>query len=667
MSRLYNPFMPNLTFASGLLRDTDGGGDPGGSDDNNSSSTTVKAGDTMSEIAEANNMSVEELAASNNITNVDQIQVGQTLDLSGANSGSSTYNNGVGTGGIGSNNNDDDDAPNPLASAVASGQAEADSFPSYDAFGNEYDTSGEAAAADNFAEFQASTTTGSYDEIPNIYTPDPNSAGASSQGTSFANFDDTDSEPSIYNMDFGEAGRGANTGATANFGEEAAKATAMTDNEMSALDQLAQDNFNASFDDDNNLVEGSVVDNIANAAAAGNTNTDMLGNSADVLERANIFQEDASNQNAGNNNTTELTDAQVANSMDEDELDGVSRILINDYGWSLSDDGTTAVNPTNNQGYNGVDYNDPSEAEAAKAAQNDAENAGSTYDDAPIIASQDPQIAADAVIDNKMNNDNYPTTTVDEILVEEYGWTMGDDGRAVSPGGQTVDEVNAVDPAVDPSTDPVVDPVVVNDDDDNDADPVVVADDDDLPPMPTLETDPRRDPEVDPEEPVVDPEVDPVVDPVVDPEGDPVDPDDPGDVFADQNDDGTISSLEATIANLRQQLALLTNSSTQETDGLSREEILALIAEAMRNNNSNSYNPLAYMNAFGFSAQPNYFGNPIPTYMSQDGVYERRAVKDRDTGEIRYVNVPIGNASLTGTGGFQRRRRAGFGGSFDTF
>ena len=80
-----------------------------------------------------------------------------------------------------------------------------------------------------------------------------------------------------------------------------------------------------------------------------------------------------------------------------------------------------------------------------------------------------------------------------------------------------------------------------------------------------------------------------------------------------------------------------------------------------------SIDPLAYMNAFGFSAMPSYFGNTIPTYMSQDGVYERRAVRDRDTGEIRYVNVPIGNASLAGTGGFQRRRRAGFGGNFDNF
>jgi hypothetical protein len=380
------------------------------------------------------------------------------------------------------------------------------------------------------------------------------------------------------------------------------------------------------------------VDNLANAAATGNTNTDMLGNSADTLEKANIFQENMSNQNAFNDNTTDLTDAQIANSMDDDELDGVSRILINDYGWSLSDDGTTAVNPRNNQGYNGVDYNDPSEAEAAKAAQDKAENEGSTYDDGPINAEQDSQTVVDAVIDNKMNNDNYPAKTVDEILVEKYGWTMGDDGKAVSPGGQTVDEVNAVDPVDDAGDDTVV----VDDDDDT----VVVDDDDD-----TV---------------VVDDDDDTVV--VNDDDGgDIVDPDDPDDIFADQNDDGTISSLEATIANLRQQLALLTNSSTQETDGLTREEILALIAEAMRNNNSNSYNPLAYMNAFGFSAQPNYFGNPIPTYMSQDGVYERKAVKDRDTGEIRYVNVPIGNASLTGTGGFQRRRRAGFGGSFDTF
>jgi len=654
MSRLYNPFIPSLTFASGLLRDSDGGdgggGDDGGNDNNNS--TTVQSGDTLSQIAEDDNMSVEELAAANNITNVDEIQAGQTLNISGANSGSSTYNNGVGLGGVGSNNNDDDE-PSPLASAVASGQGEADTFPSYDAFGNEYASAGEAAAADNYAELQASTTTGTYDEVPQIQ--------ASNTGSTYDELPDI--KPIFYPTD--DDGSAANTGSGVSFGEEAANAVSYTDNEMSGLDQLADETFNASFDDDNQLVAGSVVDNLANANAAGNTNTELLGNSAQVLEATNIYNANLANQNAGNNNTTELTDAQVANSMDDDELDNVSRILINDYGWSLSDDGTTAVNPDTNAGYNGVDYNDPSEAEAAKAA----ENAGSTYDDEPILAAQDPQLAADAVIDNKMNNDNYPGQTVDDILIEKYGWTMGDDGKVVSPGGQTIDEVNEATKGGDGNDNPVV----VNDDDDNpvvvadDDNPVVVNDDDDNPVVvPEEDLPPLVDPEVDPDlEPEVDPEVDPEVEPEV--EGETVDPNDADDVFADQNDDGTISSLEATIANLRQQLALLTNSSTQETDGLSREEILALIAEAMRNNNSNSYNPLAYMNAFGFSAQPSYFGNTIPTFMSQDGVYERKAVKDRDTGEIRYVNVPIGNASLTGTGGFQRRRRAGFGGSFDTF
>jgi hypothetical protein len=137
------------------------------------------------------------------------------------------------------------------------------------------------------------------------------------------------------------------------------------------------------------------------------------------------------------------------------------------------------------------------------------------------------------------------------------------------------------------------------------------------------------------------------------------------DNFSDTNNDGQITALEAEIANLRQQLALVTNSSTQETKGLSREEILSMITAAMKNNNASNYNPAAFMNAFGFSNAPSYFGQTIPTYMSQDGVYERRAVKDKDTGEIRYVNVPIGNASLAGTSGFQKRRREGFGNALD--
>ena len=76
--------------------------------DNNNNTVTVSSGNTLSQIAEDNNMSVAEIMADNpDITDPDQIQVGQTLDLSGAGSGSATYAGGVGAGGIGSGSDDD--------------------------------------------------------------------------------------------------------------------------------------------------------------------------------------------------------------------------------------------------------------------------------------------------------------------------------------------------------------------------------------------------------------------------------------------------------------------------------------------------------------------------------------------------------------------------------
>ncbi len=606
MSRLYNPFMPSLTFASGLLRDSDGGdGGGGGGGDDNNSSPTVNNYDNIYDAIDAEG-------------------VGATVTINGKEMAAVAADGYNGTAGSG------DNTPTPVATTSSA----------------------------------STSSTGSYDEIPDIPAPGTGSMDAAASTPYVAPIVE---EPAPYTGSMDAAASTpyvapVSTPDTSNldnlsFGEEAAKAVKYTDNEMSALDQVAQDNFNASFDDDKNLVAGSVVDNIANAAATGNTNTDMLGNSAVTLATTNGYSENGQGNNG--DNTNELTEAQLANAQDESELDNVSKILINDYGWSLSEDGSTAVPPVGEDD-NGNNSSDPAQTEANKNLL-DAENDGSTYDDGPI-----EEMNNNAENDGSTYDDGYIPGAgegerpdgIDKILIETYGWTMGPNGDAIKPGSET----NEPDPE---EVDPVVDPVVVSDDDDpvvvNDDDPVVVNDDDPVV-VPEEDLPPFVDPEVDPD---LDPDLDPDVDPVD--EGETVDPNDADDVFADQNDDGTISSLEATIANLRQQLALLTNSSTQETDGLSREEILALIAEAMRNNNSNNYNPLAYMNAFGFSAQPSYFGNTIPTFMSQDGVYERKAVKDRDTGEIRYVNVPIGNASLAGTGGFQRRRRAGFGGSFDNF
>ena len=134
-----------------------------------------------------------------------------------------------------------------------------------------------------------------------------------------------------------------------------------------------------------------------------------------------------------------------------------------------------------------------------------------------------------------------------------------------------------------------------------------------------------------------------------------------GGLNPDTNNDGTITSLEQEIADLRSQLANLTGNSTTETEGMTREDIMAAINEAMQQYGGGGYMPLSFLNAFGASTMPSYFGNTIPSWISPDGVYERRAVKDKDTGEMRFINVPIGNASLAGTGGFQAERRAGFG------
>ena len=64
----------------------------GGDDDNNATSVTVESGDTLSEIAESLDTSVGELMAANpNITNPNEIVVGQTINTTGVQTGVDTY------------------------------------------------------------------------------------------------------------------------------------------------------------------------------------------------------------------------------------------------------------------------------------------------------------------------------------------------------------------------------------------------------------------------------------------------------------------------------------------------------------------------------------------------------------------------------------------------
>ena len=115
------------------------------------------------------------------------------------------------------------------------------------------------------------------------------------------------------------------------------------------------------------------------------------------------------------------------------------------------------------------------------------------------------------------------------------------------------------------------------------------------------------------------------------------------------------------MAALRAQLASATGTNQSQTDGMTMDQVKAAIQEAMGQNNTGAYDPMAFMNAFGFSANPSYFGDLISTFQNPSGAYVRKMVKDRETGEMRYINVPVSAAAAAGNGSFRQERRNGFG------
>ena len=124
-------------------------------------------------------------------------------------------------------------------------------------------------------------------------------------------------------------------------------------------------------------------------------------------------------------------------------------------------------------------------------------------------------------------------------------------------------------------------------------------------------------------------------------------------------EDGYQSDTET----LKENLASATGNSYTTYNGMTRAEVTALIEEMMAGFNSANYDPATFMNAFGFALDPNFSGAVIPSFMagSQSGVYARRLVKDRDTGEYRYIDVPIGGAFSQATDSQRMQRRQGFG------
>lgn len=105
-------------------------------------------------------------------------------------------------------------------------------------------------------------------------------------------------------------------------------------------------------------------------------------------------------------------------------------------------------------------------------------------------------------------------------------------------------------------------------------------------------------------------------------------------------------------------IAAFTSATGQtDTSGMSASEI---IAELQNIYNMSNYNPLAFLNAFGFALDPSYLGQIIPTLSAGlTGAYTTRRVRDRETGEYRTIRVPISPEAINASA--RNQRRAGFG------
>ena len=99
-----------------------------------------------------------------------------------------------------------------------------------------------------------------------------------------------------------------------------------TDNETSALDDFADQQYNASFDSsDGSVIPGSVAGNLVGAQ---NTNLGSLYNDNNTINAVVDYNTGANNQNVGNTNVTTLTDSQLANAASDTQGATAAEILM---------------------------------------------------------------------------------------------------------------------------------------------------------------------------------------------------------------------------------------------------------------------------------------------------------------------------------------------------
>ena len=275
---------------------------------------------------------------------------------------------------------------------------------------------------------------------------------------------------------------------------------------------------------------------------------------------------------------------------------------------------------------------------------------GTSYDDGQLVVGNDNTIRME--IANSITKDDGMTYTDGQLLNESDGslvtdntpyqdltnWVTLTDGKmyeggqltdGIIPFGEDPTEKDEIIP--DPLNDTIFEPNEphpTDGDDDND---------DDIVPDP---------------DPVIVPDPDPVIVPDPDPVTD-------TDTETDYSD---LADVIAAITNPLRTSGTPGTDGTNGTDGadgvtalpdlskyITEEQLAAYIKNL--DLGSNAYDPAAFMNMFGFamnSAQNNLVKTADTT---SSGAYVRRAVKDRDTGEIRYVNVPIGQGAINGNDG----------------
>ena len=119
------------------------------------------------------------------------------------------------------------------------------------------------------------------------------------------------------------------------------------------------------------------------------------------------------------------------------------------------------------------------------------------------------------------------------------------------------------------------------------------------------------------------------------------------------DDDGTLVGYEETYKSDAEEIEEILSDDFVESTALTREDIRQIIQEFM---GPSSYKPLSRFGADTPMATDTIRSRRPPAVQ---GLTQRRLVKDRDTGEMRYIEVPISNMTLTDP--FRAQRRQGFG------